>query len=286
MEENGGAQAQEGVADMKTRISVQERLKDLRVEKGLKLEELAEQVGLSKSALGSYENDEDKEINHGSLLKLADFYQVTVDYLLGLSDNRAHENTPLAELHMTDEAVALLKSGRVNNRLLCEIVAHDKFAELLADAEIYVDGMATMRFHDMNTALAAVRAMILEAHPEAATNRYLKILEAGQIQEEDFFCHVTHKTWDAILQDIRKAHESDSESAPDTTPADELIREVQKAMQSPGDRVQQFTELFCKAFQLKYKRLSEEERTTLKKLFRKSPLIKHSGMNFRRRGRK
>jgi len=55
-------------------------------------------------------------------------------------------------------------------------------------------------------------------------------------------------------------------------------------MQSPGDRVQQFTELFCKAFQLKYKRLSEEERTTLKKLFRKSPLIKHSGMNFRRRG--
>ena len=180
---------------MKTRVSVQERLKDLRVERGLKLEELAEQVGLSKSALGSYENDEDKEINHGSLLKLADFYQVTVDYLLGLSDNRVHENTPLAELHLTDEAVALLKSGRVNNRLLCEIIAHDKFAELLADAEIYVDGMATMRFHDMNTALAAVRAMILEVHPEAAADRYLKILEAGQIQEEDFFCHVTHKTW-------------------------------------------------------------------------------------------
>ena len=37
-------------------------------------------------------------------------------------------------------------------------------------------------------------------------------------------------------------------------PADELIREVQKAMQSPGDRVQQFTEIFCKAFRLKYKR--------------------------------
>ena len=72
-------------------------------------------------------------------------------------------------------------------------------------------------------------------------------------------------------------------SAPDTTPADELIREVQKAMQSPGDRVQQFTEMFCKAFQLKYKRLSQEERSLLKKLFKKSPLIKQSGMNFRRR---
>ena len=118
-----------------------------------------------------------------------------------------HENTPLAELHLTDEAVALLKSGRVNNRLLCEIIAHDKFAELLADAEIYVDGMATMRFHDMNTALAAVRAMILEEHPEAVADRAIKVLEAGQVKEEDFFCHVTHKTWDAILHDIRKAHE-------------------------------------------------------------------------------
>ena len=208
---------------------------------------------------------------------------MTVDYLLGLTDNRAHENTPLAELHLTDEAVALLKSGRVNNRLLCEIVAHDKFAELLADAEIYVDGMATMRFHDMNTALAAVRAMILEAI-RSRRRPLSENLGSRTDTRGRFFCHVTHKTWDAILQDIRKAHENDSESAPDTTPADELIREVQKAMQSPGDRVQQFTELFCKAFQLKYKRLSEEERTTLKKLFRKSPLIKHSGMNFRRRG--
>ena len=184
---------------------------------------------------------------------------------------------------LNDEVVELLKSERFNNRLLCEIISHEKFRELLADAEIYVDGIATMRFHDMNSSLAAVRAMILEAHPEAAADRAIKVLEACQAEEEDFFCHVTHKTWDTILHDIRKAHENDSESAPDTTPADELIREVQKAMQSPGDRVQQFTEIFCKAFQLKYKRLSEEERTTLKKLFRKSPLIKHSGMNFRRR---
>ena len=129
---------------MKTRVSVQERLKDLRVEWGLKLEELAEQTGISKSALGSYENDDYKEINHGSLLKLADFYQVSVDYLLGLTDNREYD-TPLAELHLTDEAVALLKSGRVNNRLLCEMMAHKDFIRLLADIEIYVDRVASMQ---------------------------------------------------------------------------------------------------------------------------------------------
>ena len=42
--------------------TIQERLKDLRLNKGLKLEELAEQTGISKSALGSYEKDGYKEI--------------------------------------------------------------------------------------------------------------------------------------------------------------------------------------------------------------------------------
>ena len=104
---------------MKTRISVQERLKDLRVERGLNLEELAQETGISKSALGSYENDNDeyKEINHGSLLKLADFYQVSVDYLLGLTNNRRYENTPIEELHLSDEVVELLKSERFNSRV-------------------------------------------------------------------------------------------------------------------------------------------------------------------------
>ena len=36
-------------------LTIQERLKDLRVERGLTLEQLAEQTHLSKSALGSYE---------------------------------------------------------------------------------------------------------------------------------------------------------------------------------------------------------------------------------------
>ena len=40
--------------------TIQERLKDLRLNKGLKLEELAEQTGISKSALGSYEKDDYK----------------------------------------------------------------------------------------------------------------------------------------------------------------------------------------------------------------------------------
>ena len=54
-------------------LSIQERLKDLRVERGLTLEQLAEQTHLSKSALGSYEGDNFKDISIMPLLSWQSF---------------------------------------------------------------------------------------------------------------------------------------------------------------------------------------------------------------------
>ena len=42
---------------MKVATSIQERLWELRKDKGLNLEELSKLTGISKSALGSYEKD-------------------------------------------------------------------------------------------------------------------------------------------------------------------------------------------------------------------------------------
>ena len=48
---------------MKGATSIQERLWELRKDKGLNLEELSKLTGISKSALGSYEKEDFKEIN-------------------------------------------------------------------------------------------------------------------------------------------------------------------------------------------------------------------------------
>lgn len=107
-------------------LSIQERLKDLRVERGLTLEQLAEQTHLSKSALGSYEGDNLKDISHYALIKLAKFYEVSVDYLLCRSHTKNHPNADLAELRLSDDMIELLKmkSGLIDNSLLCELAAH------------------------------------------------------------------------------------------------------------------------------------------------------------------
>lgn len=126
-------------------LTIQERLKDLRVERGLTLKELSEQTGLSSSALGSYEADDTKDISHYALIKLAKFHGVTADYLLGLSEMKSHPNADLADLRLSDGMIDVLKEGRVDTALLGDLVTHPDFMKLLADISIYVNGIAAMQ---------------------------------------------------------------------------------------------------------------------------------------------
>ena len=48
---------------MQVKLTIGERLKDLRVERKLTLEQLSAEMGISKSALGKYESDNGKDIS-------------------------------------------------------------------------------------------------------------------------------------------------------------------------------------------------------------------------------
>lgn len=145
-------------------LSIQERLKDLRVERGLTLGQLAEQTGLSKSALGSYETEDFKDISHYALIKLAKYYGVTADYLLGLTETKSYPNADLADLRLSDEMIDLLKSGRINTALLCELALHPDFVKLLADIQIYVEGIAATQIQNLNAWVDVARAEIMEKY--------------------------------------------------------------------------------------------------------------------------
>ncbi|WP_235379426.1 helix-turn-helix domain-containing protein [Pseudoflavonifractor phocaeensis] len=64
-----------------------ERLKKLRLEKKIPQKELAAYLGISIRGYQFYES-EDNEPNIKMLIALADFYGVTIDYLVGRTDER------------------------------------------------------------------------------------------------------------------------------------------------------------------------------------------------------
>lgn len=72
------------------------RLKELRTSKGLTQEELGKKIGQSKSNISKYENNI-LEPNMQTLNLMANFFDVSVDYLIGNTDN------PDSEIALTDK---------------------------------------------------------------------------------------------------------------------------------------------------------------------------------------
>lgn len=63
-----------------------ERLRILRQQKELSIRKLADDLKYGKTTIANWEND-NRFPDRETLIKLADFFNVTVDYLLGRTDN-------------------------------------------------------------------------------------------------------------------------------------------------------------------------------------------------------
>ena len=167
-------------------------------------------------------------------------------------------------------AIALLKSGRINNRLLCELATHKDFIKFLADIEIYVDGIATMQIQNLNALVDTVRHEIIERYRPGEDDPHLKVLQAAHISDDEYFSHMVRDDLNLIIRDIREAHKKDSESAPQTTVANELKENLEAVENFKGSRLEKLAVLYCKQLGINYKNLSDEEFRWLIRILKKS----------------
>lgn len=100
-------------------------LKKLRAENGVSQRQLGECIGVSQQSINKYENYE-IEPDIRTLIQMADYFETSVDYLVGHSDiRRAIEHTTHSELNDEESSFMgnyrkLSKSERESLRLVVE----------------------------------------------------------------------------------------------------------------------------------------------------------------------
>ena len=260
---------------MQPKLTIQERLKDLRVERGLTLEQLSVETGISKSALGKYEADDFKDISPFSMVELAKFYGVSTDYLLGLTEQKNHPNTELDALHLGDDAIEVLRTGKFNHRLLSELICHKDFQRFMLDAEIYVDRIAYMRVNDMNAVLEAVRQMALMKNGGDANDLHLRTLEVAQIREDEYFGSLIASDLKDILRDIRSEHRPDTMTADETSLVATVQGQLQDAMNFEGSVEEKKIRAYLATIGLDYDALTKGEFVSLIGILKKSKYMKN-----------
>jgi transcriptional regulator with XRE-family HTH domain len=115
-------------------MSIGEIIQKLRKEKGLTQEQLAKEVGLSKSAIIKYENNV-REPNFEAITKLENYFKVSVNYLMGkskfkrISDELFYNKTLMIDERLKDKpheiqemVISLLNSF---NDLIDKIIERD-----------------------------------------------------------------------------------------------------------------------------------------------------------------
>ena len=259
---------------MQVKLTIGERLKDLRVERKLTLEQLAAEVSISKSALGKYESDNGKDISPYSILVLADYYGVSCDYLMGRTETKNHPNTALHELHLGDASIDVLRTGKFNHRLLSELICHKDFQRFMLDAEIYVDRIADMRVNDMNAVLEAVRQMALMKNGGEENDLHLRTLEVAQIREDEYFGSLIADDLKGILRDIRSEHRPDTMTADEVSFAENIQNQLRDAMNFEGSSEERQIRSFLATFGIDYDKLSKEQFVSLIEILKLSKYLK------------
>ena len=260
---------------MQPKLTIQERLKDLRVERSLTLEQLSAETGISKSALGKYEADDFPAISPFRMVELAKFYGASTDYLLGLTEQKNHPNTELDALHLGDDAIEVLRTGKFNHRLLSELICHKDFQRFMLDAEIYVDRIADMRVNDMNAVLEAVRQMALMKNGGNENDLHLRTLEVAQIREDEYFGSLIADDLKGILRDIRNEHRLDTMTADETSLAATVQEQLQEAMNFEGSSEEKKIRAYLATIGLDYDALTKEEFVSLIGILKKSKYMKN-----------
>ena len=156
------------------------RIKLLREEKKIRQDELAKVLSISPSAVGMYERDE-REPNDETTLKLAEYFGVSTDYLLGKSDNR-NSDVPISKIPILGTVKAgydwLAEENIVDYITLKENIPNvgeyyalritgDSMLPLLAEGDLVI-------VHDQDDVESGQTAVVLINGEEATVKKVIK----------------------------------------------------------------------------------------------------------------
>jgi len=212
---------------VKVKLSLQEKLRDLRDEKKMTLSELAGATGIPLSTLQRMESQEDMRIGYQEVAALAGYYDVSTDYLFDLTDNRRHRHIEVDALRLSDAAIDVLKSDQLNNRLVSELLAHPDFPRLLKTMEVYIDRKILPQMNTVNAMYKVTEEILKEKFEATDGDDMIVFLQEAVIDEDEYLRYRISERFNLLMKKLFDAHKKDA--LPDEQAS--VIREMRETLQ-------------------------------------------------------
>lgn len=181
------------------------RIKQLREEKGIKQEELARMLSVSPSTVGMYEINK-REPNNEITINLANFFNVSVDYLLGNSEFRTKEDE--LDNYLNKE----FKNDFIQSLKALELDKPDLEKAITAFIENYmiITDNPSVDIYNMEDSLIYYAYELITKHYFKLINKELSILTNNSdllLDKQVYFDKAEEKAWTKmkeILEELDK----------------------------------------------------------------------------------
>ena len=148
-----------------------QRIQDLIKDSSITQAELAGIIGLSESAFSRYLKGQTEMLGDGYIIKIAKHFNVSTDFLLGETNIPDRKNYDIEELGISAEAAKLLYTGRLDSRVLNQLLENPHFPQLLALLARYQKEIVRSGIAAMNQQLTFINSLLLaqaESVPDSA----------------------------------------------------------------------------------------------------------------------
>lgn len=159
---------------------IRERMEDLRNRRKLTLKEVTEKTGIDYSTLSRIENGNVKKVGDDVLMKLARFFGVSTDFLLGITNVPDKKNYTIEELGLTPEAARNLYSGAIENRVINLLLVHPDFATLTNRIADYLDDRMAAGIAAQNQLYDSVSDLMMQIGKEEKALRQAATTQAKE----------------------------------------------------------------------------------------------------------
>lgn len=217
-----------------------QRIQDLIKNRKITQAELAEKVGLSNSALSRYLQGRTTNLGDGFIIRIAKYFDVSTDFLLGETDIPDRKNYDIEELRLSAETAKLLYTGKVDASVLNQLIEHPRFPQLLLLLARYRDETMIAGINAMNQILTFIRCLTLDQanlHPEDADTvknaaQDLRLLATPPVTADT---NTIQNLFMQIVRDIKKNAESASEAQQAATT--EVLKLLRENLTKDGESV-------------------------------------------------
>ena len=107
-----------------------QRIRELREQRDIKQEKLAELLNINKATLSRIERGETKTVGSDILMKLAEYFGVSIDFLVGYTCMPDPKNYSVEALGLSADGAKAMISRRVHMEILNRLLENPEFCQL------------------------------------------------------------------------------------------------------------------------------------------------------------